>query len=123
MELKSLPTEVIVSQPRTSLGHHYLDWSPQPGAYLDVDNQTYLVLERRHQYGLKAGRYQLQKIALYVQKISAPTDRSWLDGRWIIGDSSCRFNARSELVRCAVNPVGPCEECSSYQPHYESASF
>lgn len=116
MELNSLPTEVIVNHPQKSLGHFHLDWNPQPGAYLDIEGQTYLVLERRHRYGLKAGRYQLHKIALYVQKMDTPTDRSWLDGRWIIGDRTCRFNARSELLRCAVHPDGPCESCSHYEP-------
>ncbi|MGB3492410.1 MAG: DUF6464 family protein [Elainellaceae cyanobacterium] len=116
MELNSLATEVIVNHPQKSLGHLYLDWSPQPGAYIDVENQTYLVLERRHRYGLTAGRYQLYKIALYVQKIDSPLDRNWFDGRWMIGDRTCRFNARSELLRCAVHPAGPCEGCSHYQP-------
>ena len=32
-----------------------------------------------------------------------------------IGDLSCRFNAHSPYIRCAVNPSGPCENC----PHYE----
>ena len=34
----------------------------------------------------------------------------------IIGDLSCRFNARSPYLRCAVNPLGPCQSCSHYQP-------
>lgn len=34
----------------------------------------------------------------------------------LLGDPSCRFNARSAYIRCAVNPMGPCEECSQYQP-------
>ena len=33
-----------------------------------------------------------------------------------IGDPSCRFNARSPYIRCAVNPCGPCENCSQYEP-------
>ena len=33
-----------------------------------------------------------------------------------IGDPSCRFNAHSSYLRCAVNPSGPCETC----PHYQS---
>ncbi|MEE2695787.1 MAG: DUF6464 family protein, partial [Cyanobacteriota bacterium] len=27
---------------------------------------------------------------------------------------SCRFNARSPLLRCAVLPEGPCDRCSHY---------
>lgn len=33
-----------------------------------------------------------------------------------IGDETCYFNARSTYIRCAVNPEGPCEACSHYQP-------
>jgi hypothetical protein len=35
-----------------------------------------------------------------------------------IGDSSCRYNAHSYHLRCAVNPMGPCEGCSFYQPEF-----
>jgi hypothetical protein len=33
-----------------------------------------------------------------------------------IGDLSCRFNARSRYLRCAVNPLGTCQACSHYEP-------
>jgi hypothetical protein len=32
-----------------------------------------------------------------------------------MGDPSCKFNARSHLIQCAVNPLGKCGEC----PHHE----
>ncbi|MFB2939398.1 DUF6464 family protein [Aerosakkonemataceae cyanobacterium BLCC-F154] len=32
-----------------------------------------------------------------------------------IGDTSCKFNARSPHLRCAINPHGPCEDCIHYQ--------
>lgn len=32
-----------------------------------------------------------------------------------IGDLSCRFNAYSPHLRCAVNPTGPCEGCRLYE--------
>ena len=32
-----------------------------------------------------------------------------------IGEASCRFNARSPYLRCAVNPEGPCETCRHYE--------
>ena len=32
-----------------------------------------------------------------------------------IGNVSCQFNARSPVIRCAVNPAGPCEDCQHYQ--------
>jgi hypothetical protein len=115
MELNSLPTQLVLTHPRQSLGKVQLDWMPQPGNYLDFEGQTYAVLERRHRYQLKAGRYKLQEIALYVQLAQKPTENSLVNGRWIIGDASCRFNAHSELMRCAVNPEGPCINCSSYE--------
>jgi hypothetical protein len=111
-----LPTEVILSNTRSTLGHLYLDWNPQPGAYLEVEGQTYLVLERKHRYLLKSGRYQLHKISLYVQKTHTPAEKSLVDGRWVIGDTSCTYNARSELLRCTVNPGGPCDRCIHYHP-------
>jgi hypothetical protein len=35
---------------------------------------------------------------------------------YVIGDSSCAFNARSPHIRCAVNPHGPCSDCRFYEP-------
>ena len=67
MDAHPLPTEIIVNHPRSSLGSRYLDWDPHPGDYLEIDAQTYLVLERRRRYALTANRYQLARIALYVQ--------------------------------------------------------
>lgn len=32
-----------------------------------------------------------------------------------IGDTSCKFNARSPHLRCAINPDGPCDGCVHYQ--------
>lgn len=44
-------------------------------------------------------------------------DRYYLEGvGYLIGDISCRFNARSGHIRCAVNPNGPCQDCRHYEP-------
>jgi hypothetical protein len=115
MEAYSLPTEVILSTSQATINKLVLDWTPQPGDYLDLDNATYAVLERRHCYQYKVGRYRLAKISLYVQVADRPKERSLIAGRWIIGDASCSFNARSELIRCAVLPTGPCADCQLYQ--------
>jgi len=80
-----------------------------------MEGQTYAVLERRHRYQLKAGRYLLHKIALYVQSAPALQEKSWFEGRWVVGDASCRFSAGSELIRCAVNPHGPCHQCRFFE--------
>ena len=34
----------------------------------------------------------------------------------IIGDFTCQLNARSPYLRCAVNPMGPCESCRHHYP-------
>jgi hypothetical protein len=44
-------------------------------------------------------------------------DQYYLEGvGYLIGDISCRFNAHSPYIRCAVNPEGPCKECRYYEP-------
>ncbi len=116
MEQLSLPTEIYQTHPRRSLGKVHLDWVPQPGAYLEHEGKTYTVLERRHRYQLKGGRYQLHHIALYVQATAWVGERTLWQGRWVVGDASCRLNAHSELIRCAVNPDGPCQDCRFYEP-------
>ncbi len=116
MALPSLPTEVILSHSCSTLGHLHLDGTPQPGACLEMEGQTYLILERRHRYQLQAGRYQLHKIALYVQTVEPLAEGCFSNGQGVIGDRTCRYNAHSELLRCAVNPNGPCDRCADYQP-------
>jgi hypothetical protein len=116
MEPDTLPSELILTNSRQTLGNVQLDWTPQPGSYIEYEGQTYAVLERRHRYRLKSGRYRLHKIALYVQTAQPPTEKSLVEGRWVVGDASCRFNARSEIIRCAVNPEGPCASCRFYEP-------
>jgi hypothetical protein len=110
-EPESMPSEVILTQSREVLAKIRLDWTPQPGNYIDLDGKTYAVLERRHRYHLQAGRYKLHKIALYVQSATRPEEQSLIDGQWVIGDATCKYNARSSLLRCAVHPHGPCEGC------------
>ena len=87
---------------------------PQPGRWLEVEGLNYLVLQRRHRYRLRGGRYQLSSVALMVKAQKQPVDSRWWNDRWVIGDPSCHFNARSPLLRCAVLPEGPCERCSHY---------
>ncbi|MDJ0543272.1 MAG: DUF6464 family protein, partial [Microcystis sp. M53601_WE4] len=50
-----------------------------------------------------------------VQTAPTPNEKSLIEGRWVMGDASCRFNARSELLRCAINPSGPCQDCRFYE--------
>lgn len=30
--------------------------------------------------------------------------------------ATCKFNANSAFLLCAVNPTGPCSSCNHYQP-------
>lgn len=115
MESDHLPTEIFLTHPYQSLGKVHLDWMPQPGHYLDYQGKTYAILERHHHYQYKISGYCLAKMSLHVQTAQSPTEKSLLEGRWVIGDLSCRFNARSEILRCAVNPEGPCQGCQFYE--------
>jgi Family of unknown function (DUF6464) len=45
-----------------------------------------------------------------------PSDRYYLEGvGYLVGDISCRYNARCGHLRCAVNPTGPCQSCHYYE--------
>ncbi|MCC0177869.1 hypothetical protein I4641_12865 [Waterburya agarophytonicola K14] len=35
--------------------------------------------------------------------------------KYFIGDTSCINNAQSPYIRCAINPEGPCDECSHFE--------
>ncbi len=41
----------------------------------------------------------------------------------IVGDGTCQYNARSPYLRCAINPTGPCEQCSHYEPTENASGF
>jgi len=115
MELSQFPTEVILNHPPTVLGNVKLDWVPQPGTHLSLEGKNYTVLERHHRYHYRAGRYRLHRICLYVQLLPGVVEKSLVNGLWVLGDVTCRYNAHSELLRCAVNPSGPCSQCSLYE--------
>ncbi len=111
-------TDIVISDSRKTIATHPLPDPPHPGVTLVLSGQTYTVLERRHRYRLQAGRYQLHRVMLLVQAAPAG-DRTQIGDRWVLGDSTCRYSARSELVRCAVNPAGPCEGCCHYKPQVD----
>ncbi|MFT0796536.1 DUF6464 family protein [Synechococcus sp. H70.1] len=85
--------------------------SPHPGTYVQLAEQHYLVLEKRHSYQLRQGKYHLCSIRALIRPVSSPLEIGQL-----LGDPSCRFNAHSPLLRCAVNPSGPCQGCPHYEP-------
>ncbi|MGD1712985.1 DUF6464 family protein [Dapis sp. BLCC M172] len=51
-----------------------------------------------------------------ITGLSSQPEQRYIEGvGYIIGDITCKFNARSSQVRCAVNPLGPCKGCRDYQ--------
>lgn len=54
-----------------------------------------------------------------IRKTLATPDLHYVEGvGYVIGDLSCRYNAVSSQLRCAVNPQGPCSDCSSYESKF-----
>lgn len=51
-----------------------------------------------------------------LPNIHLDPNQQYIEGMgYMVGDITCRFNAQSSYIRCAVNPLGPCEGCSHYQ--------
>jgi Family of unknown function (DUF6464) len=43
-------------------------------------------------------------------------DYQYIEGvGYMVGDITCKYNAHSAYLRCAVNPSGPCQGCSQYE--------
>lgn len=76
-------------------------------------------MERHAQERLRAAiaaaeRRQLQQL------LRLSNDHQYVEGIGsLIGDFTCRYNARSPYVRCAVNPSGPCETCRFYESNIQ----
>ncbi len=48
-------------------------------------------------------------------KAPPPAEMTYIDGfGYVIGKVSCKYNARSPYIRCAINPCGPCQDCRHY---------
>ncbi|AUT01443.1 DUF6464 family protein [Aliinostoc sp. HNIBRCY26] len=66
---------------------------------------------RLRQAAINASRARIQQSLRPVEG-----DRYYLEGvGFLIGDISCKFNARCGYLRCAVNPHGPCKGCRYYE--------
>jgi hypothetical protein len=112
VELRQIGNDRLIE----SLDVEALAEVPQPGRWLELGPRSFLVLQRRHRYQLRRGRYELVAVALQVKPEARPADaQPWGHG-WVIGDPRCRFNARSPLLRCAVLPEGPCDRCAHFTP-------
>lgn len=110
-----LPTEIILTPARECIGRLNLDRRLQPGNYMDFAGKTYAILERHHFYQYRVGGYRFNKATLHVQESKRPEEITQIGDRQIIGNANCRFNARSEIMRCAVNPEGPCKGCRYFE--------
>ncbi len=52
-----------------------------------------------------------------LRLVDGDGDLHYVDGMgYMIGDITCDLNARSPYLRCAINPMGPCDGCSAYAP-------
>ncbi|MEH1777133.1 DUF6464 family protein [Nostoc sp.] len=49
-----------------------------------------------------------------IDEFSSALNNACQEPRFI-GDVGCKNNARSPLLRCAVNPSGPCQGCKYYE--------
>jgi hypothetical protein len=106
-----LPIQLIDADSSEMFDEIRLDWTPHPGHFLQIGTQGYLILEKRHSYHLRDGRYCLVAIRAYVR----PTDQlPSHPEQGVIGDPSCRYNALTPLLRCSVKPDGPCAGCLHY---------
>lgn len=71
--------------------------------------------KERAQVRLRAAM-QTSPVVWSRQRNQLPPDHYHLEGvGYLIGDITCRFNARSPYMRCAVNPCGSCEGCHHYE--------
>lgn len=49
--------------------------------------------------------------------VSRDKDMHYVEGMgYMLGDITCDLNARSPYLRCATNPMGPCDGCREYAP-------
>ncbi|MBA3924621.1 MAG: hypothetical protein H0X31_24135 [Nostocaceae cyanobacterium] len=64
----------------------------------------------------RAIRQALTSVRVLPVATAIPSDRYYLEGvGYLVGDISCRYNARTGNLRCAVNPTGPCQDCHYYE--------
>lgn len=115
IEKNHLPTEIILTPARLLIGRINLDRRLQPGNYMEFEGRTYAILERHHFYQYRVGGYRFNKATLHVQESIRPEETTQIGDLHVIGNANCRFNARSEIMRCAVNPEGPCEGCRYFE--------
>ena len=54
----------------------------------------------------------------FNKRANRDPEEQYIEGiGYVIGDVSCKYNAKSPYVRCAINPTGLCQDCR----HFESS--
>lgn len=71
------------------------------------------VNERRRGRSLRLYRQQWEEQFFLTHSRQLPRHLEHLD---YIGNLNCEYNAHSAYLRCAINPMGPCEDCPSFEP-------
>lgn len=111
-----LPAQVIRTDTAQCVGEVLTAPTQHSDSFVEVEGAIYAILERRHRYSLRSGKYRLDRISLYVKPAEGTrAEHQFFEGEWILGDPGCRFNAQSALIRCAPNPSGPCQGCRFYE--------
>lgn len=59
------------------------------------------------------------QLSIQFGGVSAEEAVRALKARQHLGRPDCKYNARSPHLRCAVNPSGPCDGCSDFEPSME----
>lgn len=87
---------------------------------------AYLLIFRRAQERWHKRLRRAQMLTTYQPQLRNRYDFDYDDliterhGSVFLGDTTCVNNARSPYIRCAINPSGPCDECSHYEKHYQN---
>jgi hypothetical protein len=94
--------------PRTGYFDQYLTGYPDRSerARLEIPYQCQLTEPSGDSFQVLEGRFEVARDAVLLPRINATN---------AIGDTTCQYNARSRMIRCAVNPCGPCEGCQHYE--------
>jgi hypothetical protein len=70
----------------------------------------------RHRYQNTYQPLESESVISKNLKALPPADMTLIEGfGYVIGKVSCKYNARSLYIRCAVNPDGPCQGCRYYE--------
>lgn len=73
----------------------------------------------RHSRAESQARLQHAMESVHYGRFTMPTyrpDQQYVEGLGlVVGNIRCQYNARSPYIRCAINPSGPCDECSHFE--------